>query len=552
STITFENNSFGGTIYHWDFGIDGIDSDTSNEINPTYTFPDTGVYTVTLTVNPGTSCGDTTIATVYVFPTLTPSILAPDGCVGQPVQLTDQTINTYGNLDSWFWNFDDSSTSDLINPEHVFDTAGDYTIQLIVGNSVGCEDTIEQLITIFPSPTINATPDDTVICYLDNVSLLASAIGATNYNWEPDYNLSTTNTATTLASPDESVTYTVTVSNSFGCIAQDSVHIEVFDTLIAFAGRDTTICPGEAVQLNGSGGINFSWSPPTGLNSTSIANPIANPAQTTTYFLTTSVGSCVGSDTITVFVKPLPVIAAGPDESICQGDSVMISASGGTSYTWSPSASLNDPNSATPIASPLATTTYVVNATDANSCPFVGIDSLTVSVIPLPQIFTSPDTSIILGTSTILTVIGGVSYQWIPSTGLDNAASATPTAAPTETTTYYVYITTADGCLAIDSITITVTLEPLVVFPTAFSPNNDGKNDLFRPVLLGLVNLSDFRIYNRWGEEVYAANNSNNFGWDGMLNGEPQEVGVYVYFLRGVATATGTMISREGDFTLVR
>ncbi|HUM45562.1 MAG TPA: gliding motility-associated C-terminal domain-containing protein, partial [Chitinophagales bacterium] len=441
-----------------------------------------------------------------------------------------------------------------------YDDTGNFTVTLIVGNSAGCMDTITEIITIFPSPTIDAVPDDTIICKQDQIQLNAVGNGANNFNWQPDYNLNNPNISNPLAGPDVTVTYTVSISNSFGCVATDTVHVEVYDTVIAVAGSDTTICPGGSVQLNGSGGVNFQWSPSNGLSSTVVADPVASPANTTTYVFTTWVGSCVSSDNITVFVKPFPVIVAGPDVSICQYQSVEISATGGTSYSWSPSGTLDNPNIANPIATPLVTTTYTVSGTDANSCPFVGQDSLTVSIIPIPPIFTSPDTSIILGTYTTLSVTGGASYLWVPSDGLDDPNSATPVASPTQTTTYVVYIITADGCPAIDSVTITVTLDPLVEFPGAFSPNSDGKNDFFRPVILGLAHLDEFRVFNRWGEEVFAISNVNviggplpdNLSWEGSYKGEKQPVGVYVYFLKGVASATGSTISREGNVTLVR
>ncbi|HZX75131.1 MAG TPA: gliding motility-associated C-terminal domain-containing protein, partial [Cyclobacteriaceae bacterium] len=184
-----------------------------------------------------------------------------------------------------------------------------------------------------------------------------------------------------------------------------------------------------------------------------------------------------------------------------------------------------------------------------------------VSVIPTPPIFLQPgDTSIHLGTSVALSITGGSSYLWVPSTGLDDPTSATPVASPTETTTYLVYITTADGCPALDSITIVVNPEPLVIFPTAFSPDGNGKNDFFRPVILGLAHLDEFRIFNRWGQEMFADNNVNviggplpeNLSWDGSFKGKDQPVGVYVYFLKGVASATGTTITLQGNFTLVR
>ncbi len=559
-TFTFPNNSSNATNYFWDFGVLSSSSDTSSDMNPTFTFPDTGLYHIILYVNPGSTCADTAYGDVYVYPFFTAAMSAPDGCVGQPVQFGDVTTSNYTEVNSWHWDFGDGDTANVQNPSNIYDEAGSYTVTLIAGNEAGCIDTISEVVNIFPSPTINAIPDDTIICKLDQIQLNAAATGASNFNWEPNYNLSNTSISNPLAGPDVTVTYTVSISNSFGCVAMDSVHIEVYDTVIAHAGSDTTICPGGSVQLNGSGGINFQWAPPNGLSSTTISNPVASPASTTSYIFITWVGSCTAADTVTVFVKPFPNIVAGPDVSICQGASVEISATGGTSYSWSPPGTLDNPNISNPVASPLVTTTYTVSATNVNDCPFVGQDSLTVSIIPIPPIFISPDTTIILGTYTTLSITGGASYIWVPSDGLDNPTSATPIASPDQTTTYIVYITTADGCPAIDSVTITVNPNPLVEFPTAFSPNGDARNNYFRPLILGLAHLDEFRIFNRWGEEVFAISNVNviggplpdNLSWDGTYKGEPQPVGVYVYYLKGIASATGLTIAKQGNLTLVR
>jgi gliding motility-associated-like protein len=556
-TVTFENNSNGGDTYHWDFGVPGS-ADTSNLFQPTYTFPDTGVYTVTLIVNPGTTCGDTTTATVYIYPTLNVSMAAPDGCEGNPVQFYDQSSSAFGVIDTWGWNFGDGGTSNLADPLHAYANTGTYTVTFYAQNDLGCVDTITETVVIYPSPETEIVPDDTIICSLDAIQLFASGTG--NFAWEPDYNLSNNNVANPMASPDVTTTYTVTLSNQFGCFDQDSVTITVFDSVGVYAGNDTTICPGGAVQLNGQGGLVFQWTPSSGLSDPTIPNPVATPQTTTTYVLNSSIGSCTGSDAITIVVKPFPTVNAGPDVSICGGETIQLLATGCTDYSWSPPAGLSDPNIANPLANPSATTTYTVSATDDNSCPIVVTDEVTVSVIPIPTIFTSPDTSIILGTCTDLFAAGGSVYQWNPGSGLDNPNSQTPIACPTELTTYTVTITTSDGCVYYDSVTIDIRLDPILVFPTAFSPNDDGKNDFFRPVILGLARINELRVYNRWGEEVFSISGVDVAGgplptdlsWDGKYKGEEQPVGVYVYYLSGVATATGKTIDRKGDITLVR
>lgn len=561
-TVFFQNLSVGASYFHWDFGLPGS-SDTSNEFQPTFTFPDTGVYIITLYANPGAPCGDTTTATVYIYPTFTAGIAAPDGCQGQPVQFYDQSTATFGTIDSWDWDFGDGGSSSAQNPTHSYTGTGTFTVQLIVGTDVGCMDTISETITIYPSPNTDVLPSDTTICYLDFVQLIASGTGT--FSWQPNYNISSVNISNPVVSPDVTTTYYLTLSNSYGCFDQDSVTIHVFDTVIVFAGNDTVICPGQSVQLNGTGGVNFSWSPASGLSNPNISNPVATPGGTTTYVLTSSVGSCIGTDAVTIIVKPFPNINAGPDQTICEDDSVQITASGVTSYSWVPTESLTDPGSPTPIAFPSSTTTYTVSGTDSNSCNQTVSDQLTVHVLPAPTITVSPDTTIFLGTCYDMTVTGGGTYQWEPTIGFNppDYTDSMPTACPTVSTTYLVYVTTGQGCVYVDSVRINVNPEPLIIFPTAFSPNGDGKNDYFRPVILGLANIDEFRIYNRWGQVVFEVSNISvenmmgtpvdySYAWDGQYKGTEQNLGVYVYYLKGKGSATGTEVERKGNFTLVR
>src|SRR5262249_9672294 len=133
-----------------------------------------------------------------------------------------------------------------------------------------------------------------------------------------------------------------------------------------------TICVGLSGHISASGGTTYSWNPSTGLSNPNVSNPLINPTTTTTYsVIVTDVNGCVSGGSATVTVNPLPVVNTIP-ASICIGLSGQISASGGTSYTWSPSASLSNPNISNPTASPTVTTTYSVTVADANGCVNTG------------------------------------------------------------------------------------------------------------------------------------------------------------------------------------
>jgi gliding motility-associated-like protein len=529
--FTFPNYSIGANSFFWDFGVSGINSDTSILFSPTYTYSDTGVYTITLYANPGTACGGMAIAQVYVYPTFTGNIIAPDGCEGIPVQFFDSSTTTYGTINSWSWNFGNLGFSSLENPSYAFSTPGIYLISLIVGNTMGCVDTVSVSITINAKPVAIAWPD-TSICYLDTIQLFGSGTGS--YQWFPNYGLANSSVQNPFASPDVTTQYILQVTDPWGCFDKDTITIIVIDSVNVIAGNDTMICPLGQAQLNASGGFNYFWQPPAGLSNQSIPNPVASPAISTTYT-----------------VKSLPIITSGPDQTICIGDSVMIEACCGFNYLWDPANTLTDPYIATPIAFPSSATVYHVAVDDTGSCPFTIIDSVTVFVIiPTPLIIT-PDTVIFPGTSVQLYATGAEHYLWTPSTALSDQYIFNPIASPTETIEYYVYATTAEGCKLSDSLTITVEIDALVFFPNAFTPNQDGTNDYFHPVVLGYFQTEVFEVFNRWGQLRYKSNDIEP-GWDGTFHGQNSEVGTYVYYLKGKFVNSGKPYFKKGNVELLR
>ena len=194
--------------------------------------------------------------------------------------------------------------------------------------------------------------------------------------------------------------YIVQIADSF-CSNVDTVLITVALASID-AGPDTGFCAGDSVQLNATGGTSYQWTPSTGLSNDTIANPWASPSSTTMYYVTvTDTNNCQGIDSVLVSVYANPVVDAGPDTAICLGESVIIGGSPtgpqGSTYDWQPSGSLNDNTLSNPIATPVVTTTYIVNVTDSNGC--TGSDTMTVTVNPGPtaNVTPSPDTVICLG-----------------------------------------------------------------------------------------------------------------------------------------------------------
>ena len=234
-------------------------------------------------------------------------------------------------------------------------------------------------------------------------------------------------------------TYTVTVEDAYGFTDTDSVTVTVNETPDISVSDDVAVLEGVPVVLTASNGDNYLWS--TGETTAVIT---VTPTETTTYtVISTAVGGCADIEQVTVTIIPEIVADAGEDVTICSGESITLTASGGTSYLWN----TGDATSQI-VVSPLVTTTYTVIAEDDYG--YTDDDSVTVTVIETPDITVSDDIVIFEGESTVLTASGGDNYLW--STG---ATSASITVTPNNTTTYTVISSNAN-CNDQEDVTVTV------------------------------------------------------------------------------------------------
>jgi gliding motility-associated-like protein len=162
------------------------------------------------------------------------------------------------------------------------------------------------------------------------------------------------------------------------------------------------------------------------------------------------------------------------------------------------------------------------------------------------------DQEIDAGASITLTTTGnGTTFIWTPPMGLSSTAIANPVARPTSTTTYIVTAFNNAGCEASDTVVIKVKRAPGVYVPTGFTPNNDGRNDVMRPLLSDEFDLVEFTIYNRWGEKIFTTS-QENVGWNGKINNITQDSGVYVWTVHAIDTRTNTKLEKKGTFVILR
>jgi hypothetical protein len=154
------------------------------------------------------------------------------------------------------------------------------------------------------------------------------------------------------------------------------------NSVVANVSSDTSICEGNSVALIATGGSNYSWSPSIGLSNPNAANPLATPAQTTTYTVIVEDGGCTDTALVTISVNNI-LLNTISDQSICEGDSVQLFTSGAQNYNWFPATGLSNPNIANPMANPTVSTVYYITAT-SGLCSIV--DTVLVTVNPLPAV----------------------------------------------------------------------------------------------------------------------------------------------------------------------
>ena len=366
--------------------------------------------------------------------------------------------------------------------------------------------------------------------------------------------ISNVNIADPMVSPDVTTTYFVTLTDAFGCKSHDTVFVDVKDHVTLFAGNDTTICRTDGFFLTTVGdALHYKWTPATYLNYDTVKSPFAKPLTTTTYTVLANIGKCQSQDNVQITVVPYPAANAGSDTILCPGFSIQLTATGGSSYLWSPATFLTNRNIANPVATrPTASIRYIVSVTDTLGCPKPVSDTVWVNVYPKTIANAGPrDTSIVLGEPLLLTATGGVKYLWDPGTWLSNAAVRTPTALPQDNIQYVLTATSAGGCIGTDTIMVHLfKVDPDMYVPTAFTPNGDGDNDIFRPIFIGMKTLNYFRVYNRFGNLVYSTTDIGK-GWDGTYGGKGQDPATFVWVAEGV-TYKNEVRHKKGYVVLIR
>jgi len=558
-TVQFFNRSSGDQLSNiWDWR-DG-ELDTNNMPFVTHQFDSVGSFNIRLIVLDAAGCRDTLERyTVNVERKPSANFIADTtqaNCYPLAVNFSDLSS---ASVTRWIWDLGNTDSILVQNPFRNFIQPGSFDVSLIVFTQNGCSDTIlkQDYIQITgPTADFSIAPD--TACLNDPVTFtvnLTSGVGS--FRWAfGDGSSSTANPA--------SYVYTDTVGLIQPSLiirdAQGNCEVFLRDTLTIqeviadFEVIDTFGCQPFSPQItnNMQGADNFSWDFGDGRSSNEISPDFAynQPGQFTLKLNVTNNNGCTDEMSVDITVLPKPNATIGGNDFLCAGDSLNLSASGGTILGWFEADSLISMAQNLTI-SPDSNTSISLVVENSDNCVDTAI--LDVNVQQAPTNSPLMDTTIIIGEELFPKVNAGpgFSYSWTPPNGLSCTACPNPRIQAFNSTDYILSIADSLGCFSItDTFRVEVIDEFSLDVPQAFSPNGDGVNDIIYAKGWGLKELISFKIYNRFGELVFEGNEFDE-GWNGRYNGKDQMVETYVYTVEA-ETFRGEILSKKGNISLIR
>ncbi len=341
--------------------------------------------------------------------------------------------------------------------------------------------------------------------------------------------------------------------NGTGCAMPDGSSFTPWN--FAFTERPNTRIYSKPVQPKP---FQYVWRPSLFVNDTTKGVTTAYVAATTVYTVAVvNATGCLKTSTAKITLIEHDVTVRPNDTILCKDDKFIAYGTGsGTGlspvYSWiptGPTSGVNSPNSISTILTPPANTIYSLIRVDEFGCRDTA--NVDAQLYPnVPTTITNGDSLVVFYQDPItLSAINGQQFAWWPSFGLTTPSLASTDLSATQSDLYHVYSIDSNGCYGYDSVYVTVITENPLVLPQVFTPNGDKDNDVFRIVNLGVNKIQEFRVFSRWGTEVFSGR--NNDGWDGSFKGKDMDMDTYTYFIK-LANPNGKVQNLKGDFLLMR
>jgi gliding motility-associated-like protein len=529
---------------------------SSGEVNIVGSTP--GTYTVTYSFTNGT-CSNTVTATLRIDPLPVLMITNPAAvCAPGTVNITAPTI-TAGSTPGLAYNYyiDPAGLVTLSKPESI-STSGTYYIQGVAPS--GCVTGIEAVnvvINLQPTATIDYSSSPFCVNAGGTGTVTQTGLGGGSYTSSPaGLSINATTGAIDISNSTPG-TYTVTYSFNNGlCSNTTNATISILPMPVLVVNDPAPVClPGtvdittSAVTAGSTSGLSFQY-----YTDAACTTPLSNASAISvsgTYYIrgVSATGGCVtDAKPVVVNINSQPVITVSGASLVCKGEAVTLTASSpGNTITWQ---NMSGGNSV--IVYPQATTTYTAVATNAAGC--VATASVQVQVRDFDVTLTANANPIMPGTTLTLTTGANSAYSvigWKPASVFQAQTALSQSFIIKDSSqTFTVIGRSVDGCL--DTTSLTVALEPSdkdFYIPNAFTPNNDGKNDVFKAYGSSIKSV-ELRVFNQWGELVYETKDKDK-GWDGTFKGKQQPVGVYPFGVK-VTFIDNTVITKRGTVNLIR
>ncbi len=568
--VIFNDMSTGNvTSFLWDFK-DGTYSDSVR--SPVHDFPASGAFNVELKVRDSiTGCRDSLTRLIV---TAVPVMINKDTFVCHNTVTIFNVQNTYQNPAATYSYHVVSTITAPIPQNYLYIKAfryGVYSNYVVIDNGPNyCKDTayLDHPITV-RGPVADFSLDSSICLYdslvvSNNTSPFFPQDSVYSYKWyfgNGDSSLLKDPASVSYASPGNYPVKLLAMDKN-NCVDSLTKNIRVNGLpFLRVIPESDTLCAGNSDTLIAFHTDPVLWTSNQSLPCVNCDTLAVSPANDAYYSVkATNAAGCISEDTIQIKVYPrFDAIALNPASSICRGDTVSLHVNPqGLMIQWTPSSGLSNTNVYDPVASPSASTIYTAVLRDQAGC-FSDSAFFNVHVKPPALVNAGNDTTLhYFQPFTLRPAYSSniASYQWSPQGDLQCTTCPFPSGNATISQFYTIHVESDSGCVASDSVQIYIACEDAgLLLPNAFTPNNDGLNDVFFPAGHGVTFVKKFTIYDRKGEVIFQRENfptnQPQYGWDGRIHGEPVSPAVYVYYIEALCSK-GETLSKKGVVTLIR
>lgn len=573
NTIQFNGftSNGSGNAASWYWFLDNAGA-TSTLQNPTSVYTTPGIKNIRLAaVNTNGCVSDTLFRPVKIYDKPAINFTFQDSvCLGTAINFAGNVVSSADPVTSWQWIVDGTPVAGNQNLLHTFTTAGNHTVALSASTTGvnSCYGTVVQKNVFIAGKPVAAIKKfrgcQSIATQLQDSSYAPDGVPVTGWWWD----LGNGNFST---QQNPAVTYTtagiyniqLVATNSKGCKSDTlKTTIKIYTSPVADFTFSTPSCFSNNISftdisVSDTTMAGWSWSEGAAVFSTQ-----QNPSQTftaginhTVSLVATNAAGCISAPVSHSFFMKTKPAATMDFHDACKNDPVTFTATetssiGIVSWHW------NTGDGSGWITGNPVTHTYTTNGN--YPVKMYGISTEGCSTDTVPGTIIIYGTDAFAGNDIIaaanqpiqLNATGGLSYQWTPSAGLNASNIPNPVAINSTDRTYYLRVFTPEGCESFDTINIKIYKGPEIYVPTAFTPNGDGRNDLLKPIAVGITVFEYFVIYNRYGQVVYKSSDPNA-GWDGRVKGMEQQTGNFVWMVSGT-DFRGNKIYRKGSVLLIR